>query len=139
MGANRRGALAIALLWLLGVALAAWGGTSHGFVPEVDRATLPYEWRGVLFESAVIGAEAFALFWLLFKLRRLSALARTVAACALFASLATFCILTTVTDMPGWYYVNTVWTMLVLLILAVRLALALVGQGIARVRMRRRA
>ena len=140
MDAKRRGAVAVGLLWLLGVALAARGGSSHGLVaPGVDRATLAFEWRGVLFESGVIGAEAFALFWLLFKVARWSALSRTFAACVLFAALVVFCILTTVTDMPGWYYVNTFWTMLVLLILAVRLVLELVALAIARRRTRHRA
>ena len=140
MDAKRRGALAVALLWLLGVALAARGGSAHGLVsPQVDRAALPYEWRGVVFESAVIGVEAFALFWLLFKMPRRSAFARTLAAFVLFVALVTFCVLTTVTDMPGWYYVNTFWTMLVLLILAVRLVLELIALTIARGRTRRRA
>jgi peptidoglycan/LPS O-acetylase OafA/YrhL len=133
MGPSRRGAFAITLLWLLGVALAARGGSSHGLVPSnVDRAAPAYEWRGVLVESAVIGAEALALYWLLFKMKRWSALARTLAACALFGALVAFCILTTVTDMPGWYYVNTLWTMLVLLILAVRLVLESIALAITR-------
>ncbi|MCK9684556.1 hypothetical protein [Scleromatobacter humisilvae] len=140
MDTKRRGALAVTLLWLLGVALAARGGSSHGLVaPHVDRAALPYEWRGVAFESVVIGAEAFALFWLLLRMTRWSPLVRTFAAGALFVALATFCILTTVTDMPGWYYVNTLWTMLVLLILAVRLVLELIALAIGRGRARRRA
>ena len=136
MRSNRRGAVAICLLWLLGAALAALSGNSHGFVPESVRATLPYEWRGVLLESAVIGAEAFALYWLLFKTGRWNALVRTLVACALFAALVTFCILTTVTDMPGWYYVNAFWTTLVLVILVVRLVLELVMLAITRRRAR---
>ena len=138
MNASRRGASGVTLLWLLGIVLAARGGSSHGLVAaNVDRATLPYEWRGVLFESAVIGAEALALFWLLFKLTRWSALVRTLAAFALFAALVAYCVATTFTDMPGWYYVNTFWTMLVLLVLAVRLVLELVAMAIAYGRARR--
>ena len=133
--ATRRGAVAVTALWLLGVGLVATSGNSHGLVePRLDRASLPYEWRGVVFESAVIGAEALALFWLLFKATRLTALSRTLAAFALFAALVTFCILTTVTDMPGWYYINTAWTMLVLLMLATRLALQAGAAALARAR-----
>ena len=131
----RRGGVAVTVLWLLGVGLVAASGNSHGLVDSgVDRVSLPYEWRGVVFESAVIGAEALALFWLLFKIRRLTALSRTLAAFVLFAALVTFCILTTVTDMPGWYYINTAWTMLVLLMLAVRLAVQLGAAALARTR-----
>lgn len=132
---TRRGGVAVTVLWLLGVGLVAASGNSHGLVDSgVDRASLPYEWHGVVFESAVLGAEALALFWLLFKTRRLTALSRTLAAFVLFAALVTFCILTTITDMPGWYYINTAWTMLVLLMLAARLAVQLGAAALARTR-----
>jgi hypothetical protein len=135
--ATRRGAVAVAALWLLGVGFVARSGNSHGLVaPRIDRAALPYEWQGVLFESALMGVEAFALFWLLFKLATWRTLTRTLVAFVLFLALVACSIATTVTDMPGWYYVNTLWTMLVLLMLAVRLVAQLAGAVLARTRTR---
>lgn len=135
--ASRAGALAIAALWLLGVAGAVASGWSHGFVPPKLRATLPYEWRGVLFACAVMGVEALALYGLLFRLRRWGRLRRTLAALALFLALATYGVLTVVTDMPGWYYVNGVWTLFMLLVLAVSFATQLLARLALRLRARR--
>ena len=135
---TRRGAVAATALWLLGAGFAASRGNMHGLVaPGIDRATLPYDWSGVLFESSQIGVEAFALFWLLFKRPTWRPLARTLAAFALFLALVAFCIATTVTDMPGWYYVNAPWTLLVLLMLTVRLVVQLAAAVLARGRARR--
>ena len=134
---TRRGAVAATALWLLGAGFAASRGNMHGLVAHgIDRATLPYAWSGVLFESALIGVEAFALFWLLFKCPTWRPLARTLVAFALFLALVAFCIATTVTDMPGWHDVNAWWTMLVLLVLTVRLVAQLAGAVLARRRAR---
>ena len=131
--ATRRGAVATAALWLLGAGFAASRGHSHGLVaPGIDPAALPYEWPGVLFESALIGVEALGLFWLIFKLTAWRPLARTLVAFVLFLALVACCIATTVTDLPDWYYVNAFWTMLVLLMLAVRLVAQLAAAVIAR-------
>ena len=135
--ATRRSAVAVAALWLIGVGFATRSGTAHGLVAHgIDRAALPYEWPGVLFESALMGVESFALFWLLFKLTAWRPLARTQLAFVLFLTLVAYGIATTVTDMPGWYYVNTMWTMLVLLMLTVRLVVQLAGAVLARTRTR---
>ena len=136
-GSTRRGAIAVAVLWAIGIVLAACSGTSHGYVPRELRDTLPYEWRGVLFIATAISLESLALYWLLFRLGALRALARTAAALALFGALFALGIVTMVTDMPGWYYVNTFWTMLVLLVLAARLLVQISAAAIARLRARR--
>ena len=134
--AARSGAFALATLWLLGAAGAILSGWSHGFVPSrADGAPLPYEWRGVLFECAVMAVESLALYGLLFRLRRGGRLRRTLAAVVLFLALAAYGILTVVTDMPGWYYVNTLWTLFLLLVLATAFA----TQALARLALRLRA
>jgi len=131
------GALAITVMWLLGVAGAILSGWSHGYVDQRIAASLPYEWGGVVFVCAVMGVEALALHGLLFRLRRWGRLRRTLAALSLFLALATFSILTTVTDMPGWYYVNSTWTLFMLLVLGVSFATQLLARLVLRLRARR--
>jgi hypothetical protein len=131
------GAIGIALLWAFGVALAVWMGNEHGMVSPEVRDCLPFEWRGVLFVSAEIGIESLLLFRVLFGFRhiRWPDLQRTLIALGLFFAIGIGCVLTTFTDMPGWFYVNTWWVSIVLLLL---IALVL-AQGIAAMLSRERA
>jgi hypothetical protein len=132
---SRSGAIAVAATWLLGVAGAISSGWSHGYVDRRIATSLPYEWGGVLFECAAMGVEALALYGLLFRFRRWGRLRRTLAAVGLFLTLAVFQVLTTVTDMPGWFYVNGAWTLFMLLVLAV----SFVTQALARLALHLRA
>jgi hypothetical protein len=131
----RSGAVAIAAMWLLGVAGAICSGWSHGYVTPRLRASLPYEWPGVLWACAVMGLEALALHAVLFRLRRWGRLRRTLLAVGLFGALSAYDILTIVTDMPGWYYVSRAWSLFMLLVLVT----ALCTQSVARVAVRLRA
>ena len=137
LNAARRGGIAVAALWLMGVGFAVWSGQWHGMVDSrIDAATLPYEWRGVVFESVLVGLESLGLFWLLFKVQAWAPLARTLAATALYMALVAFSLMTFGTDLPGWCYVNAYWTMLVLLMLLVGLTVQLVAAGMSRLRRR---
>ena len=133
----RSGALAIAAMWLLGVAGAVLSGWSHGYVEPRIRDSLPYEWPGVLFACAVMGVEALALHVLLFRLKRWGRIRRTLAALGLFVALSAFDVLTVVTDMPGWYYVSRVWTLFKLLVIAASLGAQLLARGLSHLRARR--
>ncbi len=133
----RRRAATIAVLWAVGVGFAMWSGNSHGLIDRrIDRASVPYEWRGVLFVSVLITIESMALYWMSCRMRVRSDLIRTLGALALFLALATCSVLTTVTDMPGWCYVNGPWTLIVSLMLFVRLMAQVTRALVARARAR---
>lgn len=119
-GATRRAVAAIGALWALGLVFAACSGTSHGYVPRALQGTPAYEWHGVLLVSAAISVESLVLSWLLLK-APLRPVVRTIAALAVFGAAFAVGIADTVRGMPGWYYVNTFWTMLVVAVLAMRL------------------
>jgi hypothetical protein len=88
-------------LALSGYSLAA--ARSPGFVS--DPASVPYPWSAALLTCGLLGVQCAALNATLRPLSATRSWRRVAAASALALLFGALSLLTTVTDMPGYYYV----------------------------------
>ena len=116
------------LYWLLFAALAVVGGASHGLVsPWLTRhpELIPYPWKGVIGTSFILAILVAAFYWILRPPAFRTARWRLALALAVAAGLVVASVLTSVTDMPGYYYVPQEFSMVTFLVLIITTAVTL--------------
>src|SRR5688572_26034698 len=96
----------IPILWLLSVLAIIRGGFQLGFVrPLPIGQSYPYPWLGVVIMSIVTALESALLYFILRPHNFSWSLLRVTVAFVIFLILSAIAIFTTVTDMPGYFYV----------------------------------
>jgi hypothetical protein len=90
----------------------------------MDPETVPYPWRGALVMWVLLGAEALLLYFLIHRAERL------LLGLALTTFLLIATVLSSVTDMPGYYYVPQVYQ----LALGMACGILVVNRAIAKKR-----
>lgn len=103
--------------WLLFACLSAIGGTSPGYYPKHMQLP-PFPFAAVAITWMVFAIVLFILHWVLYQ--KLSKKLLIMLTVCLVAILLYLLWLGTSTDLPGFFYVTSLFALLTLLLLVVR-------------------